>query len=194
MKGKVKIAVILAAGIMLLSSCGVSSDELRLEGIALLEQGKYEEAILKLDEALEAGNGKVSAEQFDILLYRAEAEYMTGDYEAARHTYEILLQVDGDKEIYHTLMDQVDAKLLLKDASEALNQNDLEKAAELLEQVKAAGLVTDKDVQFNEAVLLEKQSKWEEAYEAFRSYCEIYPNDEAARKELDFLKTRVAED
>lgn len=190
--GKIMTAILAAA--FLLTACGASVEELRLEGIALLEQGNYEEAITKLDEAMAAGRGKISAEQFDILLYRAEAEYMTGDYEAARHTYEILEQVDGEKEAYTALMEQVDAKLLLKEASEALNQNELETARSLLDQAKAMGLVTDKDLVFNEAVLLEKEGRWQEAYEAFQAYCENYPNDAEARKELSFLQTRVTEE
>lgn len=191
MKMKRTVCAAIAALAFVMTGCAGSVTSLRKEGIALLEQGSYEEAITKLDEALQAGNGKVGNVQYDILLYRAEAEYMTGDYAAAKHTYEILEQADGEKEPYIGLLQQVNAKLLLQQASDALDNDDMETARSLLDQVKEQGLVTDRDVEFDEAVYLEKTAKWEDAYAAFLSFCEKYPEDKAAHKELDFLKTRV---
>lgn len=177
--------------LMLLSGCGKSADALRQEGIALIASGSYAEAITKLDEALDAGKGKVGALQYDILLYRAEAEYMNGDYAAAKHTYELLIEADGEKEPYTSLLNQANAKLLLADATKALDDNDTETARSLLDQVKSLGLLSDHDLEFDEGVYLEKTAQWEDAYNAFLALNGKYPDDAAAKKELDFLKTRV---
>ncbi|MDY6305927.1 MAG: hypothetical protein SPL94_08210, partial [Oribacterium sp.] len=79
--GKIKTVVVymLLSGSLFLTACSNKKvEELRLSGIDQLEKGKYEEAIDTLNQALQAGRGEVSETQFDILLYRAEAEYMSG--------------------------------------------------------------------------------------------------------------------
>ncbi len=78
----IRVLCLMCMTVLLLTGCKSRASELRLQGISELEKGKYEDAIKTLDEALQESNGKISREQFDILLYRAEAEYMTGDYDA----------------------------------------------------------------------------------------------------------------
>ena len=48
---------------LLLSGCGNKVEELRLQGIDLVEKGKYDEAITTLDEAMERIKGRVGEEQ-----------------------------------------------------------------------------------------------------------------------------------
>lgn len=92
---KVFAAAVLAAG--LLAGCGSpAGEELRLAGIQALDSGDYETAITSFDQALEKSRGKVSEFELDVLKYRAEAEYLVGDYEAAAHTYDVLIQVDEE--------------------------------------------------------------------------------------------------
>ena len=43
---------------------------------------------------------------------------------------------------------------------------------------------------FNRVVAFEKMSDWDSAREAVQTYLQIYPEDERAIKESDFLKTR----
>ena len=167
--------------------------ELRLQGIDLLEKGKYEEAVQKLDEALEKSNGKVSAEQYDILLYRAEAEYMLGDYDKAQKTIDILKDVDGEKKVYQKMQSQLDAKKLVSKARDALNNRDIETARKMLDQAEAAGLTNDTDLQFNEIVYLERTAQWQKAYDAAMNFVDQNPNDKKAKRELEFLKTRIDE-
>lgn len=83
--------------ILLISGCGRSQEEkqLRLAGIEQLDQGNYEEAIASFEQALKAADGKVGNMELDILKYRGEAEYKSGDFLAAAHTYDVLIQVDG---------------------------------------------------------------------------------------------------
>ena len=180
------------ASMLLLTACSSKKVyELREKGIEELQMAKYEQAIETFNEALENSNGKVTETQFDILLYRAEAEYMLGDYSAAQKTIDTLREVDGDKENYLKFQGQLDAKKLIAEATEALNNNDPETAREKLDAAKAAGISNDRDLQFNEIVYLEKTAKWREAYEAVKNYLTQFPGDEAAEREKFFLETRV---
>lgn len=74
--------------------------ELLEAGIASMEQGDYETAILNFERELEAAGGRVGAFEEEVLLYRAEAEYQLGDYAAALHTYQILLKEDKRNLVY----------------------------------------------------------------------------------------------
>ena len=178
---------------LLLSGCGNKVEELRLQGIDLVEKGKYDEAITTLDEAMERSKGRVGEEQYDILLYKAEAEYMLGDYDAARKIIETLREVNGDQEVYLQFQTQLDARQYIENATKALNDGDTDTARESLDQAKAAGLTNDKDYQFDELVYLEKTAQWQEAYEAVQTFLENYPGDADATRELEFLRTRIDE-
>ena len=74
--------------------------QFRAEGIEKLEAGDYAGAIGSFDTALEkSGKG---AEDFnrDVLLYRADAEFLLKDYNAAIHTYDLLLEMKPDTPEY----------------------------------------------------------------------------------------------
>jgi len=194
--GKIKTVVVymLLSGSLFLTACSNKKvEELRLSGIDQLEKGKYEEAIDTLNQALQAGRGEVSETQFDILLYRAEAEYMSGDLDACQTTIDTLRKVDGDQEAYVQFQTQLDAKRLVKEASDALNDDDTETAREKLDAAKAAGLTNGRDIDFDEVVYLEKTAQWEAAYDAVEKYLQNYPGDEAATREETFLKSRIEE-
>ncbi len=81
--------------------CRSRKDKLRKEGIEKLNSGDPEGAIVAdLDAALEkAGNksNKPSGFNADVLWYRAEAEMLLADYEAASHTYDLVAEQGGDK-------------------------------------------------------------------------------------------------
>lgn len=190
---RMKTAAWIGCVTLLLTGCGNRVEELRLQGIDLVEKGKYEEAITTLDEAMERSRGRVGAEQYDILLYKAEAEYMLGDYDAARKIIETLREVNGDQEVYLQFQTQLDARQYIESATKALNDGDMDAARESLDQAKAAGLTNDKDYQFDELVYLEKTAQWTEAYEAVQTFLENYPGDADATRELAFLRTRIDE-
>ena len=74
--------------------------QFRAEGIEKLDAGDYAGAIGSFDTALEkSGKG---AEEFnrDVLLYRADAEFLLKDYNAAIHTYDLLLEMRPDTPEY----------------------------------------------------------------------------------------------
>lgn len=76
--------------------------ELRLQGIEQLDGGNYEEAIQAFEGALALSSKVVGEFELDVLKYRAEAEWGAGDYGAAAYTYDVLLQVDGERKEYRT--------------------------------------------------------------------------------------------
>ena len=100
---KGKIAVLFLVCIMIISGCSDSTNDkhsYRTAGIEKLNAGDYEGAIQSLDQAIQKSSGMVGKFELDVLKYRGEAEYRLEDYEAAAHTYDILIQVDGEKPEY----------------------------------------------------------------------------------------------
>ncbi|MBS6517508.1 MAG: tetratricopeptide repeat protein [Clostridium sp.] len=95
-------ALAAVSSVLLLTGCGDSKEarEARMSGIEQLNQKNYEEAIASFDRALSEADGIVGAFELDVLKYRAEAEYLTEDYQAAAHTYDILADVDEGKREY----------------------------------------------------------------------------------------------
>ena len=93
-------ATVLAAALFL-AGCGISKERLeaRETGIALLESGDYDGAIAQFEELID-GATRVTEFETDILKYRAEAEFLSGDAEAAAYTYDILNRVDEKKAEY----------------------------------------------------------------------------------------------
>lgn len=79
---------------------GSGKEQLRKDGIEKLNSGDLEGAVADFDAALEkSGNksNKPSAFNADVLWYRAEAELLLKDYEAASHTYDLIAEQGGDK-------------------------------------------------------------------------------------------------
>lgn len=106
MKKTSKLACLVLIAGMLASGCGdkgPSKTEYRIEGIEKLESGDYAGAIDSFELAIEKSGGAVGKFQIDVLKYRGEAEYRLNDYEAAAHTYDVLLQLDDKNPEYRYL-------------------------------------------------------------------------------------------
>lgn len=97
-----KTASALLITAVLLTGCQGSKEKytFRETGIEQLGSGDYEGAILSFEQALEHSDKLVGTFELDVLKYRAEAEYELGDYEAAAHTYGVLMQVEEEKPEY----------------------------------------------------------------------------------------------
>lgn len=72
----------------------------RQAGIEKLENGDYEGAVDSFEQALKNSHGLVGKFELDVLKYRAEAEYRLKDYNAASHTYDVLIQADKENADY----------------------------------------------------------------------------------------------
>lgn len=93
-------AFLLAA--FLTAGCADSKEkyEFREAGIAQLDAGNYEEAIASFEEAIAHSNGLVGDFEIDVLKYRAEAEYKSGDPAASAYTYDVLCQAEEERPEY----------------------------------------------------------------------------------------------
>jgi len=152
--------------VLVLSGCGdyrktKQMKELREQGITLLSSGDYEGAVKAFDSALDLETGKPGAIDIDILQYRAEAEYRSGDFKAADYTYSQLITEDAERPEYLDMrcICQVKSGSSLKDALSFYQKADAAKKKADTHQEALLGLgdslASNSDAQDqNEAVTL----------------------------------------
>lgn len=181
--------------------------ELLKEGIELLEESRYEEAITRLDEAVQWSKGKVGEFETTVLLYRAEAEFRLEDYDAALNTYGILRKEDPENEEYKRgeayckvkkgdydgalALGVIDGYVCNLKAVELMNDGEYDEALEWIARGKAAG-DSLQDLSFNEAAAWENKGEFARALELFEAYAAEYGTDENVEHELTFLRSRQA--
>ena len=134
LKLKIKKITYLAllAGLVVFFCTGCSNErqeeqmEHRLEGITLMENGKYEKALEEFQAALDLSLGRVSEKEMDICFYKAEAQYMLGDKECALDTYNAIVDFNQNAKayflrgnLYYSLGEEENA---LNDYAKALEQ------------------------------------------------------------------------
>ena len=149
--------------------------------------------------------------------YIAKAQYFSGESEsaleglttAAENGYEDAHYYIG--EIYRVRSDYGEAAYHYKQyiegsgAKDAAAYNQMaiclmkqEKLAEALDTVRAGQELSDtlheKQLFFNEVVILEKMGEYNTAYKKASEYRSRYPEDDRIGKELEFLATRVREE
>ncbi|MDO4438796.1 MAG: tetratricopeptide repeat protein [Eubacteriales bacterium] len=201
MKNKIKLTkrIILTFSLVLIASfcngCGSKDTKtFREEGIEYYKSGEYDQAIQSFNKALNADKGKVGDIQLDILKYRGECELRLGRYEDAKKTYEALIIADDSKEnsaYYDELKKDLDSLDEIKKAVDELEQGKYEEAYDIFDSyAKLDGSLKGKLAWFNKGVCAEYMQRYDEAYELFNQYLKVYPEDEAAMKEINFLKTR----
>lgn len=105
MKRKTGYGTLLIVLILILAmsaGCGKKENQYtyRDDGIKALGEGNYKDAIQSFDQAIDTKKGLVGKFDMDVLKYRAEAEYLSDDYQAAVGTYDILIKLDGEKPEY----------------------------------------------------------------------------------------------
>ena len=179
------VLLVFGVGKLVERFAGPGKTQLRKEGIEKLNSGDLEGAVADFDQALEkAGNksNKASAFNADVLWYRAEAEMLLADYEAASHTYDLVAEQGGDK-ISSLYMKAVCAGKL----------EDKDQAAAAIPKEDTQGLTLLKELAYNKAVCLEYRQQYRQAQAEFETYIKVFGDDEDARHEIDFLKTRQEE-
>lgn len=181
--------------------------EIFTAGVEALDRGEYETAIAGFDRLLEKSKGRVGEFEENVLLHRAEAEYRQGDYSAALHTYELLLQEDQNNAAYkggaviclietgdygkamelEILQDRVYSRM----AVEQIEAGQYDKALEYIELGKTFFDETArKELAYNEAAVWEYKGDFARALELFEAYAAQYGSNEAVEREITFLKTR----
>lgn len=182
-------------------------------GIVCMEQGNYEAAIGYFDQELDAAGDRIGSLEEEVLLYRAEAEFLLEDYQAALHTYQILLKQDKKNELYQKgtalalvetgkyeealAMHMIDAQVYNRMAKAKIEEGAYDAALNFIEQGFAALKLENSDnvhvqrnLAYNQAVVYEYKSDYKKALELFEAYVQEYGTDENAEREILFLKTR----
>lgn len=104
-KRKTHIAVLICAATLLLAGCGTQTnttdqEAYRQYGMNCIENGDYEAAVEAFQNALNQSHGKVTPMEIDICYYKAEAQFLSGDYEGAETTYQALIDYKDDANSY----------------------------------------------------------------------------------------------
>lgn len=182
-------------------------------GIVCMEQEDYEAAIGYFDQELDAAGNRIGSLEEEVLLYRAEAEFLLEDYQAALHTYQILLKKDKKNELYqkgtalalvetgkyeealamHVIDAQVYnrmAKAKIEDGAYDDALNFIEQGFDALELKDPDNVYVRRDLAYNQAVVYEYKSDYKKALELFEAYVQEYGTDENTEREILFLKTR----
>ena len=190
---KNKIFFIFFLILIILTSCSNNSKilEYRKEGINLIRNKNYKDALNYFNIAISYGDGDVGEIQYDLLLYKAECLFMLGNYSECRDIYELLNKIKPNNKQYSEIYNLLNGVSKLSDLKNTINNNDLENAKKIIEDLKTLGIEHDKSVLFNQAVIYEKEGEWKSALNAFNYYLKQYPNDELALKEIKFINTQL---
>ena len=125
------IAAITVLTVFLCTGCSSEREEEQLshrqKGITLMENGKYEDALVEFQNALDLSLGEVGETEMDICFYKAEALYMLGDLEGAMATYTAIVDFNENAKayflrgnLYYSLGDEENA---LKDYTAAIKKD-----------------------------------------------------------------------
>ena len=170
-----KIMLTMIVSALMLTGCGENPSE---EGLLLLQEGKYEDAIAKFQEAIDDEKNMDDA-------YRGIgiAKWELEDYEGARDAFENAM--DNGAEITATLYNFLGtSEMKLGNYKMALNYYRLG-----MELEDCTGEMLQ-EMRFNEIAALEKIGDWENARFKLTEYIADYPDDEKAAKEAEFFETR----
>lgn len=103
LKKPLYIAFLLLIMVFLCTGCGERNKSkmlFREKGIQLMENGKYEEALVEFQNALDCALGEIGDVEADICFYKAECLYYTGDVQGAMDTYSAIIAFNEDARAY----------------------------------------------------------------------------------------------
>jgi tetratricopeptide (TPR) repeat protein len=171
------IAVLGAAFVFaMVAGCGknVTKYTFRDAGIEALEQGNYKNAIESFDKAIDSTSGLVGKFDTDVLKYRAEAEYLSEDYKAASDTYDVLMEINGEKPEYLNMrsvsrVGAGDYEGAVKDFRKSQEMDPEKKAPGYWKALLAAGEALEQSGEEDEAMNL-----YQTAVDAGRKSAELY--------------------
>lgn len=175
MKKIIKISLLLLVTLCVLAGCGRNIPE---EGLLLLQEEKYEEAIGVFEEAIEE-------EQQIGEAYRGIgiANWELERYQESKDAFLKALEHHAEKTvtIYNFLGN---CEMILENPKGALNYYRLGMSAEDCSKELM------QEFQYNEIVACEQLGDFESAKVLLEDYLKEYPEDERAIKEAKFLETR----
>lgn len=179
------------------------------QGIAALDSQNYEQAVTDFNAAIDLNHGKIGSFESQMLLYRAEAEYRSEDYQAALATYETLYGKDGQNETYRTglalclletgdydralTLGVISGQIYNRMAKDQINAGNYDEALNTIETgLSEAGADDEgrKELTFNQAVAWEYKGDYKKALEILENYDQKYTAEGNVARELAFLRTR----
>jgi len=203
------LVLLIAAAVIgiIISGQKKNRDKVQAEGIAYLDQGNYDAAIQSFTQILDKSKGKTGKQEKTVLLYKAEAEYKKGDYQAALATSDALIAADGEKDEYLKLKSRCQMELgdynaalsyqplipvvYNRKAVEAINEGRYEDALAAIKNGLAVGESEAlQSLLWNQAVVYVNTGDYEKALGLLESYEQKYGSDENITKQIEFLKTR----
>ncbi len=133
---------------------------------------------------------------YDKAIEYLESEYNDGNNEAAYYlamTYEAMENYAEADELYLEYLGKHpnDAFIYNQYGAYLINRGKYDSALVYIETgIELGDTEAMQGLLFNQAVCYEYSHDYDKAREAFEEYLALYPNDKAARKEYEFLKTR----
>lgn len=89
-----------AAAVMLFTGCENKKDDAmesyRKSGIEAMDKEQYGDAVDAFQKALDESDGKIGKKELDLCFYKAEAQYLSGDTDAAMDTYNSIISYDNN--------------------------------------------------------------------------------------------------
>lgn len=187
--------------------------QMREDALLYFGEEDYTKSIQYFEEAL--GKRALFSDEMnkDMNCYLAESYYCLGEYNKAVEIYDRLLEKDDTNVMYYRLKGECQSAAgkdeeavevfkegyektgkpdLLKEICDIyITQENYEKALEYA--LKGAGDNEEppKELLYQTIIIYEKSQNYEAALQAAKEYCERYPEDKEAQKELVFLSTRV---
>ena len=160
--------------VLLLTGCAGNIKD----GVAWLEEGKYESAIAAFEKDIEKERNLDEA-------YRGQgiAYFELEDYEASVEAFELALEYGTDET----------AVLCSFLGAAYLEIAEYDKALDAYERGLACGDLTEElkqEIQFNLIAVYENMANWDAAKKQMEKYVEEYPEDNRVEKEAEFLETR----
>ncbi|MDF2873204.1 MAG: hypothetical protein K0R05_4779, partial [Anaerocolumna sp.] len=141
-------------------------------------KGDFETAIQMFGEAF--GNGFTESYYYLGSIYEQQK-----DYENAVTNYSKYLETDGGSDNGRAYNQAAESLMKLKNYDEAL--------VYIEDGIKVNDISVNQDLKRNQIIVYEHLDRFEEAYKLVISYLKVYPEDEAAKKEAIFLKSRLAD-
>lgn len=187
--------------------------EYRKEALLYFKEEDYSKTISYLGQALKLHSVFAGKLDLDMTCYLAESHYQLKEYEEAEKIYDKLISSNSKNAQYYILKGECvaksgDAKTAVKVYEQGwtytqdtdflekiceiyVQQKDYDNALEYIQKGIEQGGESKADFMYGKIVIYEKAQQYDKAYEAAKKYIELYPDDEAGKKEYTFLSTRI---
>ena len=170
-----KIRIIMAVMLMMIM-VGCSTN--LKDGVAFLEEGKYEEAITCFE--LEIAEGKKLTEAYRGM---AISYFELGNFQSAVEYFDLVLADEDAVETASLYVMKAASHLQLSQLDAALAAYQEALTLECTEEMK-------QEILFNEIAIYQEYGEWDTVKEKVAAYVESYPEDNRMDKTVEFLETR----